>query len=193
MGAAAWTAEAEDITEGGPSKWAEYLTAQQLSDLINLAPATIMDSLTRRPRPSDPRSAIYRPVARIGQTRVAAVPMWSREQADEYNELAEVRESHLADSRRAKTGGGAGGLPTYNVADAAEHGLASTEELAEITGMAENTLRRWARENADFPPEVGIAERVAPNQYGPPRTLRSIEAVQRWIAENVRDAVSSAA
>lgn len=184
MGAAAWTEHATDITEGGPPVWSEYLTVEMLSDAIGLAPATIMDALTRRPTDTDPRHAIYRPAARIGQTRVAAVPMWGLDQAHAYNKLHRAREIALGESRRSKTVQ-AGNLPVYNVAAAAEKGLASTEELAEITGVAENTLRRWARENTDFPPEVGIAERVPPYQYGPPRTLREIGRVNAWIKVNI--------
>lgn len=182
MGAATWTRHAIDITGEGPTEWSKYLTVEQLSDAIGLAPATIMDTLTRSPRDTDPRVAIYRPAARIGQTRLAAVPMWTPAQRDRYLDLAKVRAKTNSVERRRKAAGGAAGLPTYNLAEAAEKGLASTEELADITGLAENTLRRFAREHGDFPAEVGIAQRVPPQQYGPPRTLRRIEDVTRWLA-----------
>lgn len=183
MGAAAWTEHAKDITKDGAEEWGKYLTAQQLSDGIGLAVATIMDTLARRPKDTDPRSAIYRPAVRIGQTAVAAVPMWTAEQRDRYITLAHARDAANTVERKRKAAGGAAGLPIYNVAEAAEKGLATTEELAGLTEYAENTLRRFAREGEGFPPEVGIAERVAPQQFGPPRTLRSIAAVRKWLAD----------
>lgn len=187
MGAAAWTRDAVDITEAGADEWGKYLTVQKLSDEIGLAVATIMDTLARNPLDADPRSAIFRPAARIGQTALAAVPLWAPEQRDRYLKLAKARNATNTVERKRKSAGGAAGLPVHNVAEAAERGLASTEELAEITGVAENTLRRWARENRDFPPEVGIAERVPPHQMGPPRTLRKIQAVKDWIAAYGQD------
>ena len=195
MGAAAWTKTARDITEDGPLEWTKYLTVEQLSDAIDLAKATILDSLARRNlQDSDPRSAIYRPAARVGQTALNATPLWTWDQCDRYITLAEARAEQIVTARRRKTAKGVGQLPKYNVAEVAERGLASMEELATITGYAENTLRRFVRENPDFPPEVGIAPRVPPQQYGPPRTLRSIGQVKAWLKlKEARDAAASAA
>ena len=182
MAAAAWTETATDIT-GDRDRWDDYLNVKGLADQIGLAPATIMDTLPLRTLQSDdPRSAIYRPAARIGQTRLAAIPMWDPAQAEAYNEIADGREdiSQERAARRAR-------LPVYTLLQAAEHGLASTKELAQAIGVAENVVRKWSRNDATFPPEVAVAERVAPHQYGPPRMLRSLVEVRAWVlAGNVR-------
>lgn len=178
MAAAAWTKQAEDIT-GDRGRWDAYLNAQQLSNLIDRSEHTIMDTLTRNPRPDDPRSAIAQPAARIGQTALAAIPLWLPEQATAYLELQEARGDGPAERDRSE-------LPVYTVTEAADHGLASTDELAKITGKAENSLRRWAREAPDFPKELGAAERAVPFQFGPPRVLRSVVDVCDWILRNAR-------
>lgn len=175
MAAAAWTKYAEDIT-GDRARWDDYLDAAQLSDRIGLAEATIMDILTRSPQEGDPRIAIYRPAARLGQTRLSAVPMWKPEQAEQYLEM---------DARRTNASNRAD-LPVYSLQEATDRGLASTDELAAELGVAENSIRRWSREVPDFPPEVGQAERIPPFQFGPPRVLRSLDAVRRWVLENAR-------
>jgi hypothetical protein len=176
MAAAAWTKGATDIT-GDRDRWDDYLSVKQLSDRIGLGEVTIMDTLTRNPRQDDPRSAIAQPAARIGQTRVAAIPLWTPQQAQDYLTLYAARGT--GDATRAD-------LPVYTLVRAAELGLASTDELHRLTGKAENSLRRWAREATDFPPELGQAERTPPFQFGPPRVLRSIADVCDWILRNAR-------
>lgn len=190
MAAARWTLDARDITRD-PDTWGDYLTAQELSDLIDLGENTIMDTLTRRVTdPTDPRIAIYRPAARIGPTRLNSLPRWTRDQAAEYLRLFEQRGTlPRAEDRRE--------LPVYTAAAAKRAGLASTAELAELLGRAENSLRWWARsfrvatdDTPAFPPEVGIAERQPPDQFGPPRGLRKIRDVQRWVDANARPSLA---
>lgn len=180
MAAAAWTETAKDITRDR-KVWKRYLTAQQLSDRIGLSVETILDVLTRNPQDDDPRSAIVRPAARIGPTRLAAVPMWAPAQSRRYLELAAARPNG---GRRSAVDRSE--LPVYSLEQAAEEGLASAKELAKILGIAENSIRRWAREEPDFPPEVAVAERIPPFQFGPPRVLRSIGAVRDWVLANAR-------
>jgi len=191
MAAAAWTAYAEDIT-GDQRRWGDYLSAAALEEYIGArlaargagdgpAKSTILDALTRRPAPDDPRYAIYRPAARIGLSALAATPMWAHRQGDAYVELAEARSTTTTAQRRAK-------LPVYTTAEQAERGLASTEELARLLDppRAENSLRRWQRENPPgsqdpYPPERGIAERQEPYNLGPTRVLFAIAEVQAWV------------
>lgn len=187
MGAATWTRHAIDITEDGPAEWGKYLTVQQLSDAIGLSPKTILDTLPRNPPLDiDPQVAIYRPAARTGggQSGLGATPLWTAEQRDRYIELKQERDEYNRTQRRRKRRGGEAGLPVYNIAEAAEKGLASLPELADITGYAENSLRRYDRQHGDFPAEVGIADRVPPNQMGPPRYLYSIDAVRAFLTRH---------
>lgn len=175
MTAAAWTTNAKDITYQEPL-WTQHLSAAALGDLIGLSEATVLDTITRRiTDPTDPRSAIVQPAARIGATKLAAMPRWTVEQADDYLELAERRDLSPRAVTRAV-------LPLFTAAEAKAKGLAGTRDLADLLGCAENTIRWWARAEAKtFPPEVGIAAREAGAVYGPPRALRSIAKVTAWV------------
>jgi hypothetical protein len=175
MAAAAWTSTATDIT-GKPDTWADYLSAEQLGDRIELAVETILDTLTRRiTDETDPRIAIYRPAARIGPSRLNAMPRWTDEQASRYLALRAERDLAGRAERRRE-------LPVYTKAAAARSGLAGTAELADILGCAENTIRWWARADAaTFPAEVGTAAREGDFTFGPPRGLRRVRDVQKWV------------
>jgi hypothetical protein len=178
MAAAAWTRHARDVSTE-PDARSRYLNVQELSTRIGLAVDTILDTLTRKLEdPTDPRTAILQPVARTGRSRVGADPYWSPEQADEYIRLREARDMRGRSLVRQK-------LPVYSKADARRAGLAGTAELAEIFDCAENTIRWWARSYAEtFPAEVGIAEREGDFMFGPPRGLRKVADVERWIHDD---------
>lgn len=186
MAAAAWTEHARDITTDRAA-WDKYMNAEQVSDYIvrqgyKLAPATVIDIINRNPAQDDPRRWLYQPAARLGRTRLAAVPMWSYDQVDHY-----IAAQHELAERTGTPGRDTTPKRVYTTTQAAREGLATVDELAKITGKAENSLRRWARERSNFPPEVGIAERIPPYQYGPPRALRVTADVLRWLLDgNVR-------
>ena len=182
MPAARWTLEAVDLSDR-PSQVADYLTRTEVCERTHLAPATLDDALLR-PKisdPANPRGALCRPAARIGGV-LKPTPLWTEAQVAEY--LKRVKRK--SKTRRANP---RGKLPVLTAGQATAKGLASIKDIARIVparvpggkpGRAENTVRRYARDNHDFPPEVARAS----GHYGPPRGYRDQVAVLEWIARH---------
>ncbi len=159
---ARWADGALDLTDD-LDQAARYLTVGKVSDATGLSANTIKDSLTRRriTNPDNPRGALCRPVARIGD-----VPLWDQEQVDEY-----LRRKELADAATSE-------LPLVSTEEARERGLASTEEIAEHFGQHDQTVRRWQRYDKDYP--KAKFRRSREGRSGPPEHVRELAAVIAW-------------
>lgn len=182
MPAAQWTKQAVDLSDQ-PARVAGYLTRTEVCERTNLAPATLEDSLLR-PKitdPTNPRGALCRPAARIGGV-LRPTPLWTAVQVNEY-----LR--RVAQKSRMRRSNPRGQLPVLSAVTAEARGLASIKDIAQMVpartpggraGRAENTVRRYARDNYDFPPEVARAS----GHYGPPRGYRDVSKVLAWIARH---------
>ncbi len=162
---ARWAAGALDLT-GDLETAATYFTVGQVADATGLSPNTINDSLTRRKitNEANPRGALCRPEARVGD-----VPLWSQAQVDEYHR----RHTALA---AVETD-----LPLVSVIEAADRGLVSTEEIAELFDLHDQTVRRWQRYDETYPDAV--ARRDRNGRSGPPEHVRELRAVLAWADE----------
>lgn len=163
---ARWAADARDFTDDIEAAVREgFTTVGKVSDATGLSPETILDPLTREPitNPDNPRGALCRPAGRIGD-----VPLWSPEQVAEY-------------SARAARAGEQPELPQVTVEEAAERGLISTEEIAALLNVHDQTVRRWQRNISDYPPAV--ARRVQPGRPGVREHVRERDAVVKWARE----------
>src|SRR5687768_17489955 len=140
---ARWAAGALDLT-GDLETAATYFTVGQVADATGLSPETIKDSLTRREitNAANPRGALCRPAARVGD-----VPLWSKTQVDEYHK----RQKALAAGETA--------LPLVSTAEATERQLVSTEEIAELFDLHDQTVRRWQRYDETYPAAVARRDR----------------------------------
>jgi hypothetical protein len=165
---ARWAAGALDLTNDIETA-ATYLTIGQVSDATGLSQHTISDSLTRKEitNPETPRGALCRPAARVGD-----VPLWSQGQVDEFH-----RRQRIRDEKRSR----GEELPTVSVQEARERGLVSTEEVAELFGQHDQTVRRWERYDAAYPRKV--AKRAREGQSGPPEHVRELAAIRAWATE----------
>lgn len=159
---ARWADGALDLTDD-LDQAARYLTVGRVSDATGLSANTIRDSLTRREitNPDNPRGALCRPAARIGD-----VPLWAQEQVDEF-----LRRKDAADAATSD-------LPLVSTEDARERGLVSTEEIAEHFQQHDQTVRRWQRYDKDYP--KAEARRSRDGRSGPPEHVRSLAAVIAW-------------
>jgi hypothetical protein len=159
---ARWADGALDLTDD-LGQAARYLTVGLVSDATGLSTNTIRDSLTRRKitNPDNPRGALCRPVARIGD-----VPLWNQQQVDEY-----LRRKELADAATSD-------LPLVSTEEARERGLASTEEIAAHFKQHDQTVRRWQRYDKDYP--KAVARRSRDGRSGPPEHVRPLADVIAW-------------
>lgn len=159
---ARWAADALDLTNDIETA-ATYFTKGQVSDATGLSVNTIADSLTRREitNPLNPRGALCRPAARVGD-----VPLWSQGQIDEYHRRVKALESAETD------------LPLVSTEEARERELVSTEEIAELFGLHDQTVRRWQRYDSTYPAPVG--RRSRDGRSGPPEHVRELRAVMAW-------------
>ncbi|HET9144050.1 hypothetical protein [Actinophytocola sp.] len=162
---ARWAAGALDLT-GDIKAASEYLEIGRVADATGLSTNTIADSLTRREitNPANPRGALCRPVARVGD-----VPLWSQEQVDEYLRRQAAQEGNDND------------LPLVTTAEATERQLVSTEEIATLFDLHDQTVRRWQRYDETYP--AAVARRDRNGRSGPPEHVRELAAVLRWAAE----------
>lgn len=177
MPAARWTETAVDLSET-PGKVADYLGLDQVCAAVKLSPATVEDSLLRPPidDPTNPRGAICRPAARIGGT-LRPTPLWAPYQVEDYKARKAARSGVKATKRKAQTS-----LPEISPEDAGRRGLALVEQIAARMGLAENTVRRFARDyRSVFPEVIAIAPREGARHFGPPKEYRDYEAVRTWI------------
>lgn len=159
---ARWAAGALDLT-GDIKAASQYLEIGRVADATGLSTNTIADSLTRRPitNPANPRGALCQPVARVGD-----VPLWSQEQVDEFLRRQTAQEGSETD------------LPLVTSAEARERGLVSTEEIAELFDLHDQTVRRWQRYDETYP--GAVAKRDRGGRSGPPEHVREMSAVLEW-------------
>lgn len=159
---ARWAAGALDLT-GDLETAATYLTIGHVSDATGLSPNTISDSLTRREitNPANPRGALCRPAARVGD-----VPLWAQAQVEEYLKRQRGQAATEVD------------LPLVSTAEGAERGLVSTEEIAELFDLHDQTVRRWQRFDSTYP--AAVARRSRDGRSGPPEHVRELRAVMAW-------------
>lgn len=165
MGHARWMIAAKDLT-ATPGEAVNYLTVGELSDATGLAPGTINDSITRAAitNTNNPRSAICRPAARIGD-----VPLWSKEQRAKFLAIREAQENAATTL-----------LEAVSADHALKHDLYSLVEYADMFGVHDQTLRRAQSQDGDFPPAVARRCKDAP---GVPEHLFKLGPMQAW-AEN---------
>lgn len=165
MTRARWATEAIDLT-ATPGEAAHYLTVGQLSDAIGLAVGTIMDSITRAPITNEhnPRSAICRPAARIGDD----VALWTAEQRDEF-----LRIRKLADQAREE----ARNLDAVTPEEARQRKLFSLVEFADMFDVHDQTLRRAQSQDGSFPPAVARRRR---DIAGVPEHLFPLDEMVTW-------------
>lgn len=159
---ARWAAGALDLT-GDLETAATYFTVGQVANATGLSPETIKDSLTRREitNPLNPRGALCRPVARAGD-----IPLWSKAQVDEYLKRRKAAEAVEHE------------LPLVSTDEASERGLVSTEEIAELFDLHDQTVRRWQRYDESYP--AAVARRDRNGRSGPPEHVRELRAVLAW-------------
>jgi hypothetical protein len=162
MSRARWATGATDLT-ATPGEASKYLTVGQLSDAIGLAPGTIKDSITRAPitNPDNPRSAICRPAARIGD-----LPLWTPEQRDRF-----LRIRRTTDEKSAVK------LEAITADEARERDLYSLVELAEMFDVHDQTLRRAQSQDKDFPRAVARRRKAIP---GVPEHLFKLDPMVKW-------------
>lgn len=157
---ARWAEDVPDLT-GNLSEVPKYMNVAEVSAATGLSPNTIEDALSRPPitKPNNPLAPLSRPARRIGNT-----PLWSHEQVERAKALQRITVGHR------HLGGGNTPLPLMDADVADERGYVSTEEIAAMTHMRtghkgslkavhEQTVRRWARDNGDFPPAVALRAR----------------------------------
>lgn len=164
---AEWAREAMDFS-ANPSRADGLMSIGQVSDAINLSKTTIRDSLTRKEvdRADNPRAAICRPYARIGD-----IPMWSADQVVDYKRRDSLRKGRALGEA----------LPPISADEARERGLVTTKEICELLGgLHDQTLRRYQRDDDTYPPAV--ARRTRSGQPGVPEHVRSLAEVMAWAA-----------
>lgn len=177
---AAWAKDVPDLYETGElDQAANYLTTPEVASATGLSVKTIEDALSRPPvtKETNPLYPLSRPARRIGNA-----PLWSHEQ------VAQAVELRRADEPRY-LGGGEGPLETIDAAKSDEKGYLSTTEIAAMVPNSrdpertvhEQTVRRWARENADFPHAVALRARSA-GHPGVPIVVYNGDEIRRWLA-----------
>ncbi|NUT90889.1 MAG: hypothetical protein HOY78_02550 [Saccharothrix sp.] len=164
---AQWARQAEDISLQS-KRVPEFLTIGEVSNATGLSESTLEDSLTRsaNTNPASPRGALCRPAARFFN-----VPLWSHAQLDEYHRRLALQNGDAQDAT----------LERFTQAEAEQKGLASTPELAELFGLAAQTLRRAQESDGTYPKAVGrLRDTGTP---GPPEHLRRLTDMVRWARE----------
>lgn len=164
MGRARWMVDALDLT-ATPGEASKFLTVGQLSDATGLAEDTIKDSITRSPITvaNNPRSAICRPAARI-----ASLPLWSKQQLDEFLTIRQENEDAKDVIKR---------LEAISEDQARERNLFSLVKFAELLKLHDQTLRRAQSQDGSFPQAVARLSKDVP---GVPEHLFEFSAMIEW-------------
>lgn len=170
-----WATDIPDLYPGDLASAGKYLTQAQVSEQTSLSPKTLADALSR-PRVTkedNPMFALSRPARRI-----ANQPLYSKTQVEQALKIQRANgHRHL--------GGGDKPLPVVSAVESARSELISAVEIAEFAGVHEQTVRRWIREQASFPPAVALRSRSgAPGEKvhpGVPIVVREQAAVERWL------------
>lgn len=156
---AAWAKDVPDLYELGELHLAAgLLRVAEVASATGLSVPTINDALSRPPVTRQANALVHlsRPYRRIGNA-----PLWSPEQ------VAKAVEMRTSDEEPRFLGGGTQQLETIDAETADAHGYLSTTEIAAMVPnprnpartMHEQTVRRWARENDDFPRAVALRAR----------------------------------
>lgn len=159
---ARWADTATDLSNDLP-KAAQQLTLGQLADATGLSAKTIEDSLTREKITSEdnPRGAIDRPDYMVGGD-----PLWSPTQLAEYAKRTQMTRDVV--------------LPLVSSEEAETRRLISTNELAELFGIHDQTVRRWEANFRDtYPPAVG--RRSRDGRPGVPEHVRELDKIVAWV------------
>lgn len=173
---AVWARDVPDLY-GRLDEVSRYLGVADVSRATGLSVPTIEDSLSRPPvtKKNNPLSALSRPAARVGNAA-----LWSHEQVAK---ACELRQS----SGGRYLGGGTEPLETIDAADADARGYISTNEIAEMvrnpkTGkpIHEQTVRRWARDNDDFPAAMALRAR-SQGHPGVPIVVYDAKQIRKWL------------
>lgn len=172
---------AEDVPDlyGDASQLSNYLTLPEVADRTSLSPNTLKDALSR-PRITRADNAMYalcRPAGRVGNQ-----PYYSPEQVEQALEIAQS-------SQHRHLGGSDEELPGVTAEESENTGLISVVEIADFTGMHEQTVRRYIREDETFPKAVALRARGGREGVkahpGVPIVVRELEDVQAWVREFV--------
>lgn len=164
---------------GDPDAHRKHLTIQQVSEKTSLSPNTLQDALSRAPvtRKENPMFALSRPAARI-----ANQPLYSREQVEQALKIQRQ-------SGHRHLGGGDAPLEVITPEEAKRIGLMSIVEMHEWSGVHEQTVRRWAREQDSFPRPVALRSRSgaggAKVHPGVPVVMYEREEYERWLRDYI--------
>lgn len=185
---ALWAEDVEDLYPGRLDEVSRYLDVAQVSARTGLSTNTILDSLSRPKVTSETNvlGPLSRPAAHVGGS-----PLWSQEQVDESLRRQKAINEQRATGQR-HLGGGDEALPTMTPDEADQRGFLSTAEIAEIAHMRrgqngawksvhEQTVRRWARDDGDFPKAVALRLRSS-GHPGVPIVLYNGGQVRAWLA-----------
>lgn len=169
---AAWEKAAENLAADLRVAAVDYQaqSVEQLSDASGMATTVILDSLFRPPvtDPDNPRTYVCRPAYRIDST-----PYWSPDQVAKATEAM----------RRRNEGTGHG--PALPMVDDDNADVVSIRDIFELTGVHEQTVRKWAngsyvsREAGPFPEPVGRRRPVM--HRGNPATVYPRAATLAWV------------
>ena len=178
---AQWADDVPDLYGEGLAEAGEYLTVAQVSTMTSLSPNTLKDALSRPPvtREDNPMFALSRPARRI-----ANQPLYSHEQVARAIEIQKsTNHRHL--------GGGQEALSVVTPQEAQRAGLVSIVEFKDYAGVHEQTVRRWAREQASFPEPVALRSRsggeedTAKVHPGVPIVMYELEAAKSWLRDYI--------
>jgi AraC-like DNA-binding protein len=153
----------------------DYLRVEDVADRLGKSPNTISDLLSRAPITSstNPLGPVSRPARRLGM-----VPLYSKEQVDEA-----LRRQEIDASRDRHFGGADEQLPTLSIAECRKRGLITLAETVRRSGLHEQTLRRWTRDDHTYPPAVALQARPS-GESGVPMVVRDENALRAWLIEN---------
>jgi hypothetical protein len=174
---AQWADDVPDLYGESLAKAGDYLTVAQVSNLTSLSPNTLRDALSRPPvtRENNPMFALSRPAARI-----ANQPLYSHDQVEQ---AIAIQKS----SGHRHLGGGEEALPGVTPEEAKRAGLVSIVEFKDFAGVHEQTVRRWAREQASFPSPVALRSRSGGEDDdvkvhpGVPIVMYELDAAKEWL------------
>lgn len=176
---AGWARDVIDLYESGDlAEAANLLNAAAVASATGLSKETIEDVLSRPPitKKSNPLYWLSRPYRRMGNA-----PLWSHEQVERT-----VAARNEGGPRFL--GGGDKQLVTMDADTAAEHGYLSTTEIAAMVPNSRNpsrtvheqTVRRWARENDDFPRAAALRARAG-GHPGVPIVVYDGGEIRAWL------------
>jgi hypothetical protein len=150
---------------------ATYHTTEQVSDLTGFSAKTITDLLSRKPisKGTNPQGPLSRPAARIGTK-----PLYSTAQ------IEDVLRRRKAQIGGRYLGGQNQPLPKISFEEAQRRHLISVTEIAYLADVHEQTVRKWASRDADFPAAEATRDRSS-GHSGVPFVVRPHKAVERWL------------